>query len=140
MDIFLVTLTTIPWDKQFLDAHTLKWSSRFLLPIDCPNSGSKWITRELVDSYRTIPGTNRTPGQFPTVIILLSYSEKMKGHLKQLMSSRCNQHFDNLLFFKRENHKLFLKHHKDSSLIVSVNFSSRCQKMTEVLGQNVRSC
>ena len=80
----------------------------FLLPIDCPNSGSKWITRELVDSNRTIPGTNRTPGQFPTVIILLSDSEKMKGHLKQLMSSRCNQHFDNLLFFKRENHKLFL--------------------------------
>ena len=114
-----VSLTWIPWDKQFFRCQHSNWSSRFLLPIDCPNSGSKWITRELVDGYRTIPGTNRTPGQFPTVIILLSDSEKMKGHLKQLRRSRCNQHFDNLLFFKRENHKLF---HNDSSLILSANF------------------
>ena len=85
-----------------------------------------------MDGYRTIPGTNRTPGQFPTVIILLSDSEKMKGHLKQLMSSRCNQHFDNLLFFKRENHKLFLKHHKDSSLILSGNFFLEMSKMFQV--------
>ena len=110
----------------------------FLLPIDCPNSGSKWITRELVDSNRTIPGTNRTPGQFPTVIILLSDSEKMKGHLKQLMSSRCNQHFDNLLFFKRENHKLFLKHHKDSSLILSGNFFLEMSKTFRVKMSEVK--
>ena len=82
-----------------------------------------------MDGYRTIPGTNRTPGQFPTVIILLSDSEKMKGHLKQLRCSRCNQHFDNLLFFKRENHKLF---HNNSSLILSANFLLEMSKMFQV--------
>ena len=65
-----------------------------------------------IGGYRTIPGTNRTPGQFPTLIILLSDTQKMKGHLKYLISSWFDQHCFNLLFSKRENHKLFLKHHK----------------------------